>query len=158
MLIPVIRVHLHHSLRFLVVVVSLLALPWLTAGRCSGQENPPQTEEQRQAREALNNGVQDFKNAQYEEAIENFRNAKQLDPRLVNARLYLATAYASLYIPGAPSDENRQKGEAAIREFQDVFTIQSDNLSAIDGIGSLLFQMAGQPYNLRCFSCRRAST
>ncbi len=156
MLIPVIRVHLHHSLRFLVVVVSLLALPWLTAGRCSGQENPPQTEEQRQAREALNNGVQDFKNAQYEEAIENFRNAKQLDPRLVNARLYLATAYASLYIPGAPSDENRQKGEAAIREFQDVFTIQSDNLSAIDGIGSLLFQMAGQPYNPEMFQLSKS--
>ena len=109
MVIPVIRVRLLHSLRFLVVVVSLLALPWLTAGRCSGQENPRQTEEQRQAREALNKGVQDFKNAQYEEAIENFRNAKQLDPRLVNARLYLATAYSSLYIPGAPSDENRNR-------------------------------------------------
>lgn len=150
MIVTVTRVSLFHSLLFL-ATVSLLALPWLTASRSFGQENPPQTDEQRQAREALNKGVQDFKNAQYEEAIEDFRHAKQLDPRLLNARLYLATAYASQYIPGAPSDENCQKGEAAISEFRDVLTIWPENLSAIDGIGSILFQMAGQPYSPAMF-------
>ncbi len=140
------RMRFISSLRFL-AAVSLLALPWSAANRCFGQEPPPQSEDRRQAREALNKGVQDFKNARYEEAIENFRHAKQLDPRLLNARLYLATAYASQYIPGAPSDENRQKGEAAVAEFHDVLTLQPDNLSAIDGIGSILFQMSGQPYD-----------
>jgi len=70
----------------------------------------------------------------------------------LNARLYLATAYASQYIPGAPSDENRRMGEAAITEFRDVLSIQPDNLSAIDGVGSLLFQMAGQPYDASKFA------
>jgi len=36
-------------------------------------------------------GVQSFKNGQYEEAARDFRRAKQLDPKLLNARLYLAT-------------------------------------------------------------------
>jgi hypothetical protein len=65
-------------------------------------------------------------------------------PTLVNARLYLATTYASQYIPGGPSEENRQKGEAAIAEFRELLKIQPDNIAAIDGIGSLLFMMAGQ--------------
>ena len=53
------------------------------------------------ARDQLNKGVQSYKNARYEEAIEHFKNAVALDPSLVNARLYLATAYAQQYIPGA---------------------------------------------------------
>ena len=55
------------------------------------------------ARDQLNKGVAAFKNAQYDTAIEYFKQAKQLDPGLMNARLYLATAYATQYIPGAPS-------------------------------------------------------
>jgi tetratricopeptide (TPR) repeat protein len=65
---------------------------------------------------------------------------------LTNARLYLATAYATQYIPGAPSDENVRMGEAAVKEFQDVLTADPNNVSAIDGIGSILFNMAGTPY------------
>jgi len=151
MLITVIRVRLLHSLRYL-VAVSLLALYLVTAGKCLGQEQPPQTEEQRQAREALDKGVQNFKNGQHDAAIEDFRHAKQLDPQLLNARLYLATAYASQYIPGAPSKENRRLGENAVAEFRDVLTIQPENLSAIDGIGSILFQMAGQLYDPNLFA------
>ncbi|PYV29195.1 MAG: hypothetical protein DMG22_23625 [Acidobacteria bacterium] len=56
------------------------------------------------ARDQLNKGVVAFKNAQYDTAIEHFKQAKELDPGLMNARLYLATAYASQYIPGARLD------------------------------------------------------
>ena len=45
------------------------------------------------ARDQLNKGVQAYKNAKYEDAIEHFKNAVELDPSLINARLYLATAY-----------------------------------------------------------------
>jgi len=151
MLITDIRSRLLHSLQGL-MTVSLLAAPWVMAGRCFGQDNPPQTEEQNHARQALNEGVQAFKNAQYVEAESNFLRAKQLDPRLLNARLYLATTYASQYIPGAPSEENRRLGEAAVAEFRDVLNLQPRNLSAVDGIGSLLFQMAGQPYDPAMFT------
>ena len=99
------------------------------------------------ARDRLNKGVANFKNGQYDRAVEDFKEAKDLDPGLMNARLYLATAYASQYIPGAPSDENIARGNAAINEFKGVLDKDPNNLSAIDGIGSILFQMSGQPFN-----------
>lgn len=103
------------------------------------------------ARDALNKGVAAFKNGQYDTAIEYFKQAKELDPSLINARLYLATAYASQYIPGAPSEANTRLGTQAVNEFKDVLSIAPENLSAIDGVGSIIFQMAGQPYDPKKF-------
>ena len=103
------------------------------------------------ARDDLNKGVGAFKNGQYDTAIEFFKQARDLDPSLMNARLYLATAYASQYIPGAPSDANMKLGNQAVAEFKDVLSIDSNNLSAIDGIGSILYQMASQPYDPKKF-------
>jgi tetratricopeptide (TPR) repeat protein len=103
------------------------------------------------ARDLLNKGVANFKNGQYDKATEDFKQAKDLDESLLNARLYLATAYASQYIPGAPSDENVQRGNQAISEFKGVLDKDPNNLSAIDGIGSILFQMSGQPFDPQKF-------
>ena len=103
------------------------------------------------ARDLLNKGVAAYKNAQYDTAIEDFKQAKDLDPGLMNARLYLATAYASQYIPGAPSEQNVRLGTQAVNEFKEVLEIDPNNLSAIDGIGSILFQMAGTPYDPKKF-------
>lgn len=99
------------------------------------------------ARDQLNKGVQAYRNAQFDVAIEHFKTAEQLDPGLTNARLYLATAYASQYIPGAPSDENINMGKQAITEFQDVLNGDPSNLTAIDGIGSLLYNMGANPFD-----------
>jgi tetratricopeptide (TPR) repeat protein len=103
------------------------------------------------ARDLLNKGVAAFKNGQADAAIEDFKQAKEADPDLLNARLYLATAYASLYIPGAPSAENTAHGSQAVAEFKEVLDKDPNNLSAIDGIGSILFQMAGQPFDEKKF-------
>jgi tetratricopeptide (TPR) repeat protein len=97
------------------------------------------------ARDKLNKGVTAFKAGKSDDAIEDFKEAQDLDPSLMNARIYLATAYASLYIPGAPSPENKARGEQAIAVFKEILDVDPNNLSAIDGIGSLLFQMAGTP-------------
>jgi tetratricopeptide (TPR) repeat protein len=103
------------------------------------------------ARDLLNKGVAAFKNAQFDAAVEDFKQAKELDPDLINARLYLATAYASQYIPGAPSDENMRHGQEAIAEYKDVLDKDANNLSAIDGLASILYQMAGQPFDEKKF-------
>jgi tetratricopeptide (TPR) repeat protein len=103
------------------------------------------------ARDLLNKGVAAYKEAQYDRAIEFFKQAKELDPGLMNARLYLATAYASQYIPGAPSEQNVRLGTQAVNEFKEVLQLDPNNLSAIDGIGSILFQMAGTPYDPKKF-------
>jgi tetratricopeptide (TPR) repeat protein len=97
------------------------------------------------ARDLLNKGVNAFKAGQSDAAIEDFKRATELDPSLMMARVYLATAYASLYIPGAPSAENKARGEQAINEFKSILQIDPNNLTAIDGIGSLVYQMAGTP-------------
>jgi tetratricopeptide (TPR) repeat protein len=103
------------------------------------------------ARDLLNKGVAAFKGGQYDTAIEDFKQSKDLDPGLMNARLYLATAYASQYIPGAPSEQNVRLGTQAVNEFKEVLDIEPNNLSAIDGIGSIIFQMAGTPYDPKKF-------
>ncbi|HEY2119740.1 MAG TPA: hypothetical protein VGH37_11190 [Candidatus Acidoferrum sp.] len=103
------------------------------------------------ARDLLNKGVAAFKNAQFDTAVEDFKQAKELDPDLINARLYLATAYASQYIPGAPSDENLNHGKEAVAEYRSVLEKDANNLSAIDGLASILYQMAGQPFDPKKF-------
>src|ERR1700679_1989709 len=99
------------------------------------------------ARDLLNKGVNAYKGAQFDVAIEDFKTAKELDPTLTNAQLYLATAYASQYIPGTPSAENVRNGEEAVKEFQAILQNDPNNLSAIDGIGSILYNMAGTPFD-----------
>src|ERR1700730_9867208 len=104
-----------------------------------------------QARDDLNKGVAAFKNGQYDQAVEFFKQAKALDPNLLNARLYLATAYASQYIPGAPSDENVRHGNEAVQEYKSALEKDPNNMSAIDGLASILYQMAGQPFDPKKF-------
>jgi len=100
--------------------------------------------EKLRARDQINKGVQSYKNAKYEEAIEHFKNAVQLDPSLLNARLYLATAYMQQYIPGADSPENNRFAEQAIDEFQKVLDSnppKEQKILALKGIASLYFNM-----------------
>jgi len=103
------------------------------------------------ARDLLNKGVVAFKNGQYDQAVDQFQKATEVDPDLTTARLYLATAYATQYIPGAPSDQNKKLGEQAVAVFKQVLDRDPKNLNAIDGIGSILFQMAGTPYTPAVF-------
>lgn len=93
------------------------------------------------ARDELNKGVAAYKSAKYPVAVEHFKTAIDLDPSLLNARLYLATAYANQYVPGAQTEENMQVGEQAIEEFAKVLQEDPQNLGSISGIASLYFQM-----------------
>ncbi len=93
------------------------------------------------ARDQLNKGVRAYKAAQYNTAIEHFKRAMELDPTLLVARLYLATAYANQYIPGAESEENMKIGEQAIQAFKDVLERDPNNVNSVAGIASLYFNM-----------------
>jgi Tfp pilus assembly protein PilF len=92
-----------------------------------------------QSRDQLNKGVQAYKNAQYPQAVENFKKAVELDPNFPTARLYLATAYMSQYIPGADSPENMQMAQAAHDQFQKVLSQDPKNDVAIASIASLYY-------------------
>ncbi len=93
------------------------------------------------ARDQLNKGVQAYKNARYEEAIGHFQNAVTMDPSLVNARLYLATAYAQQYIPGADTEDNNRMGQQAIDQYKAVLENDPKNVNSVKGIAYLYLQM-----------------
>jgi len=93
------------------------------------------------ARDQLNKGVQAYKNNKYEEAIDHFQQAVAYDPALINARLYLATAYAQQYIPGADSPDNNRMGEEAINQYKQVLQADPKNINSIKGIAFLYLQM-----------------
>jgi tetratricopeptide (TPR) repeat protein len=93
------------------------------------------------ARDQLNKGVEAYRNAKFQEAIEHFKSAVQLDPSLINARLYLATAYAQQYVPGGDSEENVKTGQQAIDAFEDVLKLDPKNTTALASIGQIYYNM-----------------
>ncbi len=96
------------------------------------------------ARDQLNKGVASYKNAKYEEAIDHFQKAVTLDPKLLNARLYLATAYAQQVVPGVETDENKKTAQSAIDEFQKVLDenpSDEQKVGSLKGIASLYFNI-----------------
>ncbi len=93
------------------------------------------------ARDQLNKGVQAFKNNKFEQAIDHFQQAVTLDPSLINARLYLATAFAQQYIPGADTPDNNRMGEQAIDQYKQVLQADPKNINSVKGIAYLYLQM-----------------
>jgi len=100
------------------------------------------------ARDHLNKGVQDYRNAQFQQAIMHFKEAVRLDPSLLNARLYLATAYAQQFVPGADSEDNKKIAQQAIDAFQDVLKMDDGKTSATT---TALASIAQIYYNMKNF-------
>jgi len=90
-----------------------------------------------QARDHLNKGVIAFKNAQYPDAVEHFKQAVALDPSYSMARSYLAVSYMQQWIPGSDSDENKKMGDAAESTFKDVLKEDDKNVTAISYLASM---------------------
>ncbi len=97
---------------------------------------------QTDARGWLDRGVDAFKSARYDEAINAFQHAVDLDPSNLNAHLYLATTFFAQYIPGATSPENMAFADKARAEFEHVLTTEPDNKTAIQYLASLAYQSA----------------
>src|SRR6516162_5814647 len=117
------------SLRVLALVAAALML-FSTTG-CS----------KLRARDQLNKGVQAFKAAKYEEAINRLQEAVSLDPTLINAKLYLATAYAQQYIPGADTPDNNKFALEAIKQYEEVLQRDPKSVNSVKGIAYLYLQM-----------------
>lgn len=96
------------------------------------------------ARDQLNKGVQAYKDAKYEQAIEHFKNAVDLDKDLRTAKLYLATAYMQQYVPGIETPDNNANAQQAIEEYQEVLReapSQQEKVTSLKGIASLYMNM-----------------
>ncbi|HZU41603.1 MAG TPA: tetratricopeptide repeat protein [Terriglobales bacterium] len=117
-----------------VMALVAIALSLLSAAGCNKLK----------ARDRLNKGVTAYKNAKYEDAINKFQEAVELDPGLLNARLYLATAYAQQYIPGADTPENNRNAEQAIEQYKQVIErnpSREQKMNSTKGIAYLYLQM-----------------
>ncbi len=93
------------------------------------------------AQQVLNEGVEAYKAGDFEKAIERFRWALDLDPKLLEAQLYLGSAYASRFIPGHPSEENKRLGETAIREFEKVLEQDPEHTMALSHLATIHLAM-----------------
>ena len=114
----------------LATVVAVLAALLSTAG-CNKLK----------ARDQLNKGVQAYRGANYEQAIERFKTAVELDPDLKVAKLYLATAYAQQYVPGVDTSDNIANAKQAIEQYQQVLQNDPNSVNSLKGIAFLYMQM-----------------
>lgn len=114
----------------LATVVAVLAALLSTAG-CNKLK----------ARDQLNKGVQAYRGANYEQAIERFKTAVELDPDLKVAKLYLATTYAQQYVPGVDTSDNIANAKQAIEQYQQVLQNDPSSVNSLKGIAFLYMQM-----------------
>ncbi len=101
-----------------------------------------------EARNQLNKGVQAYKQAKYEEAIDHFQKAVNLDPTYPMTRLYLATAYAQQVVPGLDTPDNEKTAQMAINGFMQVLQEHPDDITSLK-------QIAALNYDLKKFSAAR---
>ncbi len=90
----------------------------------------------------LNRGVEAFKSARYQEAVEDFQKSVYLRPNEVAPHLYLATTWMTQYIPGAVSAENLDLQHKAEAEFSLVLQLDPQDLTALQSLASLFYQEA----------------
>src|SRR5580693_4639656 len=123
---------MNKSIRLLTLAASMLAI--LSSVGCG----------KLRARDQLNKGVTSYKNAKYEEAIDHFQQAVALDPSLINAKMYLATAFAQQYIPGVEDPDNLKMADQAIEQYKrvlDMNAARDQKVNSAKGIAYLYLNM-----------------
>jgi tetratricopeptide (TPR) repeat protein len=96
---------------------------------------------QLEARDQLNKGVEAYKSAHYEEAIEHFQKATELDPTLPMAKTYLATALAQNVVPGMTTPDNLKTAKQAIDIFQQVLNDNPNDINSMKQIAGIYFSI-----------------
>ena len=97
------------------------------------------------ARDQLTKGVQAFKNARYEEAVNHFQQAIELDPNYDTAKLYLATSYSYQVVPNLETPENLQIADKALKGFQAILAKDPNDVGALKQMASIYFNTKKLP-------------
>jgi tetratricopeptide (TPR) repeat protein len=110
----------------------LLSISFLALNLAHAQIDPRAS-----AREELNVGVEAYKSAHFDDAIEHFKRAALLDPEMKNAHLYLATAYAQMYVPEVETPENIANAKNALEQYRLVQRMDPNDITAAKSIASI---------------------
>jgi tetratricopeptide (TPR) repeat protein len=117
--------------KWLVILVLVAAIPLSGCGFIS----------KLRARDALNKGVKAFVDQKYDDAAKLFEESIRLDPQFIIAKSYLATTYASQFVPGSPDEKSKQSAQKAIETFQSIIDSEPGNTNAMISIASLYYQL-----------------
>jgi tetratricopeptide (TPR) repeat protein len=117
--------------KWLVLLVLVAAIPLSGCGFIS----------KLRARDALNKGVKAFVDQKYDEAASLFEESIRLDPQFTIAKSYLASTYASQFVPGSPEEKSKQMAQKAIDTFANIVDSEPGNTNAMLSIASLYYQL-----------------
>jgi TonB family protein len=90
------------------------------------------------ARETMNLGVAAFRASNLAAAVEYFERARQMDPSLTAADLYLASTFAQMYVPRVQTAQNQEFAKKAIALFEGYLAKQPADESALKGLAGIL--------------------
>jgi tetratricopeptide (TPR) repeat protein len=100
-----------------------------------------QDEAKASARNAVNEGVQAFRQAHYEDAIAHFEQAIANDPDLVVARMYLAATYLQVFEPGVDTPENVIWATKALDQYSEILRSNPSDIESLKGVAYLKLQL-----------------
>jgi tetratricopeptide (TPR) repeat protein len=93
------------------------------------------------ARDQLNKGVDAYKAGHYDEAIEHFQKATELDPKLSMAKTYLGSALEQNVVPQLDTPENVKTAMQAIAIFQEALDQKPDDVNSMKQIAALYYEI-----------------
>ena len=103
-----------------------------------------------EARDKLNKGVKAYTEMKYDAAAQFFERTLELDPDFETARMYLATAYTSQFVPGSSDPKSEEMAQKGIETFKQVVERSKDPAGSTDtnamlSIASLYYQLKKYP-------------
>lgn len=108
---------------------------------CLAIASMAQDEAKASARDQVDEGVQAFRQANYEDAIGHFEQAVALDPDLVVARMYLAATYLQVFQPGLDTPENVVLATRALEQYSEILRSNPSDVESLKGLAYLKLQL-----------------
>jgi len=100
-----------------------------------------QDEAKASASNEVDEGVQAFRQAHYEDAIAHFKQAVAFDPDLVMARMYLAATYLQEFQPGVDTPENVVLATNALEQYSEILRSNPSDVGSLKGVAYLKLQL-----------------
>jgi tetratricopeptide (TPR) repeat protein len=108
---------------------------------CLALAGVAQDEANASARDEVDEGVQAFRQAHYEDAIAHFKQAVANDPDLVVARMYLAATYLQVFQPGLDTPENVVLATRALEQYSAILRSNPSDVESLKGLAYLKLQL-----------------